>query len=146
VKGVAGNIGITEVQSAAQKLETAIREVEKSLPALLNDFRRLLDVQVRAIQKGLRDSAPAPGEAKSTMPFNGEAAASTIARLRSLLEACDGDAAEAFRDLQDAIAGAVEKPQLDALGASITDFDFETALRKLAEVAERCKLTEDQVK
>ena len=58
----------------------------------------------------------------------------------------NGDAEEAFRDLQDAVAGAVEKPQLDALGASITDFDFETALRKLDEIAESCKQTEDQAK
>ena len=61
-----------------------------------------------------------------------------IGRLRALLEASDGDAEEAFRSLQEAVAGAVEKPQLDALGASINDFDFEAALVKLDEIAERC--------
>ena len=44
----------------------------------------------------------------------------------------------------EAVAGAVEKPQLDALGASINDFDFEAALLKLDEIADRCKQTEDQ--
>jgi len=80
------------------------------------------------------------------MPFNGQAAAAAVARLKSLLEASDGDAEEAFRDLQDTVEGAVEKPQLDALGALITDFDFETALRKLDEIAESCKQTEGQAK
>ena len=80
------------------------------------------------------------------MPFNGVAAAAAVARLKGLLEASDGDAEEAFRNLQDVVAGAVEKPKLDALGASITDFDFETALRKLDEIAESCKQTEDQAK
>jgi CheY-like chemotaxis protein len=146
VKGVAGNIGITDVQSAAQKLEKAIREAQDTVPALLNDFARLIGAEVQAITRALHASAPAPGEAKRTMPFNGEAAAAAVARLKSLLEASDGDAEEAFRDLQDAVAGAVEKPQLDALGASITDFDFETALRKLDEIAESCKQSEDQAK
>ena len=53
---------------------------------------------------------------------------------------------EAFRDLQHAVGGAVEKPQLDALGASISDFDFEAALLKLDEIAESCKQTEAQAK
>ena len=35
------------------------------------------------------------------------------------------------------MAGAVEKTQLDALNASINDFDFEAALVKLDEIGER---------
>jgi len=38
VKGVAGNIGISGVQTAAQKLEKAIREGHDSVPALLDEF------------------------------------------------------------------------------------------------------------
>ena len=146
VKGVAGNIGITEVQSAAQKLERAIRERESDVTDLLEDFARLMTAQAQAVAQALRDSAPAPGEGKHAMLFNGEAATAAVARLKSLLEASDGDAGEAFGHLQDAVAGAVEKSQLDALGASITDFDFETALRRLNEIAESCKQTEDQAK
>ena len=51
-----------------------------------------------------------------------------------------------FVQLQEAVAGTVERPQLDALGASINDFDFEAALLKLDEIAESCKQTEDQAK
>ena len=58
-----------------------------------------------------------------------------------MLEASDGDAEEAFRSLQEAVAGTVEKPQLDALGASINDFDFEAALLKLDEIAEGLRNT-----
>jgi signal transduction histidine kinase/CheY-like chemotaxis protein len=146
VKGVSGNIGITGVQSAAQKLEKAIREGQDTIPAVLNDFASLMDVQVQAIQNALRDSAPAPAEAKPTVPFNVEAAAAAIARLKALLEASDGDAGEAFLGLQDAVLGAVENQKLEALGASISDFDFEAALRKLDEIAESCKHTEEQAK
>ena len=144
VKGVAGNIGITGVQFAAQKLEKAIREGQDAVPALLGEFANLMGTQVRAIEQALRDSAPPPTVEARATPFDGEAAMAAISRLKPLLEASDGDAEEAFRDLQIAVTGAVEKPQLDALGASISDFDFEAALLKLDEIAERCKQTEDQ--
>jgi hypothetical protein len=40
--------------------------------------------------------------------------------------------------LQDAVAGVVEKSYLDGLSTSINDFDFDAALVKLDEIAERC--------
>ena len=59
-------------------------------------------------------------------------------RLRTLLEASDGDAEESFRSLQDAVSGVVEKQHLDGLSASINNFDFDSALVKLDEIAKRC--------
>jgi signal transduction histidine kinase/DNA-binding response OmpR family regulator/HPt (histidine-containing phosphotransfer) domain-containing protein len=138
VKGVAGNIGITGVQSAAQKVEKAVREGQDSVPALLGEFASLMKTQVSAIEQALRDTAAVQPEEASTAPFCEETAVAAIDRLRTLLEASDGGAEEAFRNLHAAVAGAVDKPQLDALNASITDFDFETALLKLNQIAEHC--------
>ena len=59
VKGVAGNFGITGVQSAAQKLEKAIREGQDSVSPLLEEFAGLMSTQVHAIEQALRESAPA---------------------------------------------------------------------------------------
>jgi HPt (histidine-containing phosphotransfer) domain-containing protein len=136
VKGVAGNLGITQAQSAAQQLEKAIREGQNSVAALLGAFATVLDTQVHAIDQALRESTPS--RPKETPPFNGETASATIARLRSLLDASDGGAEEAFRSLQDAVAGVVDQPDLDALSASISDFDFTAALVKLDGIAEQC--------
>jgi len=145
VKGVAGNIGITGVQTAAQRLEKAIREGHDSVPALLDEFATTLGNQVHAIEHAMRASAPAaPAEAQSS-PFKPEAASGAIARLRVLLEASDGDTEEAFRSLQDAVSGAVAKTQLDALKASINDFDFEAALAKLREIGVHCSSNGGQV-
>jgi len=138
VKGVAGNLGITGVQSAAQKLEKALRDGEGTVSAALVEFASMMGTQVQAIEKALRDSAPARPEETETSPFDGKAAAAAIARLKTLLEASDGDAEESFRNLQDAVAGIVEKPYLDDLNASINDFDFDAALAKLNGIAERC--------
>jgi hypothetical protein len=104
---------------------------------LLVEFASVVNAQVHAIERALVDSAPARQEEVQT-PFNEEAAAAAITRLRSLLEASDGDAEESFRSLQVAVTGAVEKPQLDGLIASINDFDFDAALVKLDEIAKLC--------
>jgi HPt (histidine-containing phosphotransfer) domain-containing protein len=56
VKGVAGNLGITEVQSAAQKLEKALRDGEGTVSSLLTEFAGVMSTQVQAIEKALRDS------------------------------------------------------------------------------------------
>jgi CheY-like chemotaxis protein len=138
VKGVAGNLAITEVQSAAQRVEKAIREGQDSATVPLDAFATLLGTQVHAIEQALHESAPAPPEQVLPSHFNGEAASAAIARLKGLLDASDGDAEEAFGSLRDVVAGVVDKPQLDALGSSISDFDFEAALVELDGIAEQC--------
>jgi HPt (histidine-containing phosphotransfer) domain-containing protein len=146
VKGVAGNIGIVDVQSAAQNLEKAIREDQNSVPALLDVFAESLSHQVHAIKHALHESEPAKAEEAPPQPFNGQAATDAIARLRNLLEASDGSAEEAFHSLHDAVSGTVDKRQLDMLGASINDFDFEAALVKLDEIAKVCTRNGDESK
>ena len=136
VKGVAGNLGITETQRVAEKLVMAIRESEK-VSASLVQFARVMDAQVPAIEKALLDSASPGPEKMPTSPFKAEEAAVAIARLRILLEAGDGDAEELFLSLQDAVGGAVEKTHLEGLSASISAFDFDAALVKLDEIANR---------
>jgi PAS domain S-box-containing protein len=138
VNGVAGNIGITEVQSVAQKLEKALCDGEINASALLVEFASVMGTQVHAIEKALFDSAAAQPVEVRAWPFNREASARAIARLKILLEVSDGEADESFRSLQEALAGVIEKPYLDGLSASINDFDFDAALMKLDEIAGRC--------
>jgi PAS domain S-box-containing protein len=138
VRGVAGNLGITEVQSVAQKLEKALRHGDGEVLSLIVEFASLMSGQVYAIESALCGS---PTEDVRTSPFNAENAADAIAGLRILLKASDGDAEESFHSLQDALAGAVEKPRLESLSESINDCDFDQALAKLDEIADRCGRT-----
>jgi CheY-like chemotaxis protein len=136
VKGVAGNIGISDVQSAAQKLEKGIREGQDSVPMLLDQFAITLRVHVNSITQALPGSAPfQPG----TVPFDRERAASAVSRLQALLEANDGDSQEAFQVLHEAVVGAVDARYLDDLSETINNFEFEQALVKLQEVAQLCR-------
>ena len=65
-----------------------------------------------------------------------------MARLRTLIEANDGDAAESLPAVEDALGGTVDKPRLDALRDALGDFDFEGALTKLEEIAKQCGVNE----
>jgi HPt (histidine-containing phosphotransfer) domain-containing protein len=141
VKGVAGNIGITQIQFAAARLEKAFREDDPAIPALVAEFDTLLHTQVQAIAKGLSETQPVISGARANSKFDPGAASAAVARLKSLLEASDGDAEEAFVSLQDAFAGQVEEIRLRALGAAIRDFDFESALVKLEEIVREHSLS-----
>ena len=134
VKGVAGNMSIRKIYSSANKLEKAIRERDSAVPKLLSAFTSVVKHQVHAIQHALPDADPDRARSKANWRFDPHKAASAAGRLRELLDASDGDAAEAFSAFTDATAEVVDKPRLDALGAAIYEFDFESALQKLSEI------------
>jgi DNA-binding NarL/FixJ family response regulator len=138
VKGIAGNLGITEVEFLARKLEIAIRDGEGRILALLVEFASLMSAQVLSIEDALCELGNVRQEEAGTSSFNAEAASDAIAHLRTLLEASDGNAEESFRSLQDAVSGVVDKQYLDDLSASINNFDFDSALVNLDEIAKRC--------
>jgi two-component system sensor histidine kinase/response regulator len=136
VKGVAGNLGISDVQSAAQKLEKAIRENQDSIPTLLDQFAITLRVHVNSIAHALPGSAPSH---HSTVPFDRDRAATAVSRLQSLLEANDGESQEAFQVLHEAVIGVVDARHLDSLSQTINNYEFEQALAELHEIAELCQ-------
>ena len=135
VKGVAGNIGITEIQTAAACLEKAIREEDPAVPAVLHQFASLLGPQVRAIREALNDVLPVDRNGAGESPFVAEEASAALARLKALLEANDGDAGEAFLDLRKAVKGHINNSLLEALGVAVSDFEFDTARTKLEQIA-----------
>jgi HPt (histidine-containing phosphotransfer) domain-containing protein len=145
VKGVAGNIGIKPVQFAAEKLEKAIRESDSAVEAMLHDFTSILRIQIDTIEQALPLETLVL-EIESRKSFDPIAASHEITRLRSQLEASDGNSEETFRTLRNVLAGQVEKARLDALGADISDFNFPGALSKLDEIAKEHSLNREEVK
>ena len=134
VKGVAGNIGLRSVFTAAEKLERAIREADAAIPAMVEQFIKDVSLQVQAIQQAMCDVIPGRPAVGKFPDFDSQAASSAITRLRVLLESSDGDAADAFVALEGLLAGNCDKSRLNALSAAINEFDFEGALLKLAEI------------
>jgi PAS domain S-box-containing protein len=136
VKGVAGNIGLEQVFAAAEKLEKGIRVTDSGVPALLEEFTQSLSGQIQAIKRALLDVTPVRSAARGrTEDFDAAAASAAIARLRALLESSDGDAAEAFLAVENILEGVLSRSRLDAIGALISEFDFEQALLNLNEIS-----------
>ena len=87
-----------------------------------------------------------PAEQEKGSGFDVRAASARIAHLRTLLEVSDGDAAEAFLDLEGALAGVCDKLRMDALREAISEFDFDGALLKLYEIAKDHAVDWEQAK
>jgi two-component system, sensor histidine kinase and response regulator len=137
VKGVAGNLGLGQVFTAAEQLERTIRQGNKLDTASLEEFAGLMSRQVQSIRWAMQTIAPdQPSREEDRADFDANEASAAIARLTVLLESCDGDAAEAFLAVERALAGKVARQPLDALGTAISEFDFEVALLKLNELAQ----------
>jgi CheY-like chemotaxis protein/HPt (histidine-containing phosphotransfer) domain-containing protein len=136
VKGVAANLGITAVQLKAEAVERAIRDADPSLPGMLDSFASAMGAATQAIQRAF----PAPPEfaVPRRSALNPEAASEAAAKLRALLEANDGDAADALPPMEEALAGAIDQDRLNALRDDIAEFNFEAALSELAEITAQC--------
>ncbi len=136
VKGVAGNLGIGQVFSAAEKLEKALRHENEVGAGALGEFAQLISRQVLAIREALPTTvSDQPSLEDGRAAFNANEASAAIEQLRVLLESCDGDAAEAFPAVEKTLAGIVASSELDLLYTTICEFDFETALVRLDEIA-----------
>jgi two-component system, sensor histidine kinase and response regulator len=139
VKGVAGNLGIPSVQAAAERVERAIRGNDSSVDALLGDFGSELSRMAAIVRRKLVETAPAEKPAKSSREYDPEASEAALSRLRSLIEANDGEVADAFAAVEDAVGGLIDKAALDSLKSAIDGFDFEAALSRLDGIAEYCR-------
>ena len=136
VEGVAGNIGLGQVFTAAEKLERAIHQMDPAVPVLVEEFDRVMSRQVRAIQQAMPDAAPHEStDSQAGAVCDASARTAAIAHLRLLLESSEADAAEAFLVLEKALAGTVDQTRLSALRSAVSEFDFDRALLKLNEVA-----------
>ncbi len=137
VKGVAGNLGLQQVTAAAERLEKAIRHGGAVEAVLLEGFTRVLSHQVQSIRQALQEVMPDKRSFEdSHEDFDAEVASAAIGRLRALLESSDGDAAEASLAVEKILAGRVVKSRLDVLSTTISEFDFETALKNLDAIIE----------
>jgi HPt (histidine-containing phosphotransfer) domain-containing protein len=147
VKGVSGTIGLQQVFTAAESLERAIRKEDAAVPALGEEFAQVLSRQVQTIQHAMRDVLPdRPTDEKRSQGFDARAVSSAIAQLRTLLESGDCDAAEAFLAMEGVLAGTFDKPHLHSLRTAVSEFDFESALLTLDEIAREYRANWEQTK
>lgn len=130
LKGVAGNIGATDVQEAAGELESACK---KNMAAEKID--RLLENVVSALSPVLTGLAvfeqtefKIPVQVKAIDP---EKLKLLTGRLRALLEDDDTDATEVIEELEELPGIEAHASTLKRLSKAIGGYDFEQALEEL---------------
>ncbi|CAA7619115.1 putative Histidine kinase [Candidatus Terasakiella magnetica] len=125
LKGIAGNIGATDLQQHAAAAETAIREGETAQSELA-----VLEPALRAMAERLeRDLVPAATTA--TAAVDGVAAAEVLDRLRVLLADSDPDAEELVEANLGLLRSALPD-KADHIARMVRNFDFDKALALLA--------------
>ncbi len=138
IKGVAANLGMSLTQETAARLEKGLRESDPAIPALLSNLESAVASQVKAIRAATPEAPASP--ASDHRPFDPAVAATAIAKLRSLIEANDGDVADAMQAVTEALSGTTDGERLKSLASSIDDFDFDSALKKLDEIGVLCNV------
>jgi PAS domain S-box-containing protein len=126
LKGLAGTVGLTQVQALAAEAEGSLRlgQTQAQTEAMLLQLEPLL----QAALAGLRSLPPAADAGAAVLGL--PALLARFGPLRALLAADDLDAADAYAELREAMARHFPTQQL-ALGRAIDEFDFNQALQLL---------------
>jgi HPt (histidine-containing phosphotransfer) domain-containing protein len=123
VRGVAGNVGFTELHHAATSLEKAIK-TRNGVNEVAMNFEDSLSRCSAALRQLLR--------AQSAVSASVTAASSDdLMRLKALLERSDGEAVDYLLEHRSTIRAAFGQTQYELFEKAVKEFDFETALKQL---------------
>jgi CheY-like chemotaxis protein len=141
LKGVAGNLGINRIFVLAGNLEKAISESHERAVGVTQELISAMDRQIRTIRAAF---LVAGNEEKrlDARPREHAEVVAALAQLRESLETCDAAAPRAFMTLAELLEGSVARERLTALGAAVNDFDFDSALFQLNQVADQLRTEE----
>ncbi len=137
LKGAAGTLGASALSEAAAKAETAVKTghgVDDAVPALSTALDTVLS--------SLRTALPPDSAGNGASPGAGDPATvkEPLIRLKQLLEADDGEAADFIVDAKTQLAGVLTSSEIRTLSDRVGNFDFDAALKCLSGIASRLSL------
>ena len=133
LRGVAANLSIVSVASAAAALEQALKEGDE---AALAPGLAALAAALGPVLVGLARLPPAPPPPVATVPLDREALARHLSHLAELLRRQDMAAEASFAALRAQLGGGAWSEALNRLAGQLDRLDFSAAAATLAEVAE----------
>ena len=137
LKGAAGTLGANPLSEAAAQAETAIKSGRGE-----EDAVRSLSHALAAVLADLRAALPEDtgGNGAGRSPADRASVQEPLARLKQLLEADDGEAADFIVDAKPRLAGVLTPAEIKTLADRVGNFDFEAALKCLSGIASRLSL------
>jgi HPt (histidine-containing phosphotransfer) domain-containing protein len=136
LKGTTGTLGAVALSEAAANAETAIKTghgVEAALKALSLSIDPLLAVIVKTLpEESAGNAAGASGESITVKE--------PLIRLKKLLEADDGEAADCIVNEKSRLKGVLTPAEIKMLSERIGNFDFDAALKCISGIASRLSL------
>ena len=136
LKGAAGTLGAVTLSDAAAKAETAIKTghgVEAALKALSLSLDPLLAAIVKTLpDESAGNAAGASGDSITVKE--------PLIRLKKLLEADDGEAADYIVNEKSRLKGVLTPGEIKMLSERIGNFDFDAALKCISDISARLSL------
>ena len=136
LKGAAGTLGAVTLSDAAAKAETAIKTghgVEAALKALSLSIDPLLAAIVKTLpEESAGNAAGASGDSITVKE--------PLIRLKKLLEADDGEAADYIVNEKSRLKGVLTPGEIKMLSERIGNFDFDAALKCISDISARLSL------
>jgi two-component system sensor histidine kinase/response regulator len=136
LKGAAATLGANGLSEAAAKAETVIKSGENADNAV-----ELLSLALDRVLAGVWAALPEDKVGNGRSPSaNPESVKEPLIRLKRLLEADDGEAAEFIIDAKSHLGGVLTPAEMKALADQVGNFEFEAALNSLSRIASRLSL------
>ena len=137
LKGVAATLGAAPLSGAAAEAEIAIRtgqDPDRSLEAL--------SLALDPVIAGIAAALPPDVERGRSAPLSGDPSVvvAPLARLKRLLEADDGEAADFVIDVKPQLSGVLTPAEIKKLSMQVGNFEFDAALESLSGIASRLSI------
>jgi polar amino acid transport system substrate-binding protein len=129
LKGVAANVGATQVREAASLLEAACLagQTEPELNVLLEHACAALEIVIPALAV-LDRAEPDVSDEAAPVAADPALVASLLARLAELLEDCDADAVEIVDEMRPLVANSQQRNSFGRIEKLVEDYEFDDAL------------------
>jgi PAS domain S-box-containing protein len=138
LKGVAGNIGARDLETAAREVESALRENRPDAKERIADAEPLLREVLTAIESVKEEAAPSGDGTGSASP---EELKERLNRLLEKLEGYDAEAVDGAAELEPLLAGTAAAEAISAVSRSLKGYDFEKALEEARKIVALLNLT-----
>ena len=135
LKGAAATLGANALSEAAARAETAIKSNEG-----VDEAVSLLALALATALADLSSALPEDRAGNGRAPGDPASVQEPLIRLKRLLEADDGEAADFILDAKPRLSGVLTPAEIKTLADRVGNFDFDAALKCLSGIASRLSL------